>query len=268
MFLVLMYLIFVPVNVFANIEATLGLDMNNGTKINIASDSTFVGMEDSVDVPQKLWCRGNEDWDVCSWLWQNNPDGSKQCEFIEGNSNNGCTDQFINIDKEGTDCTIIFYKGFNKANHEGPWECRLIQISEPGKNFSDNVQANLRILSPPTIQLNASDIKIYKDEESYVEGKASDAYPATSITWKVEERNLLDVPKETCAQSVTDFCEPMASVLRYVGNEGDSGKNLNFIVSQTDSFGNIVATSKIIPIDIIDDGTNGGGVVWTAGKMT
>ena len=125
MFLVLMYLIFVPVNVFANIAASLGLDMNNGTKINIASNSIFVGMEDSVDVPQKLWCRGNEDWDVCSWLWQNNPDHSKNCEFIEGNIKNGCTDQFINIDKEGTDCNIIFYSGFNKADHEGLWECRL-----------------------------------------------------------------------------------------------------------------------------------------------
>ena len=132
-----------------------------------------------------------------------------------------------------------------------------MQISTPGKNFSSTVKANLRILSPPTIQLNASNIKIYKDEEFYVEGETSNAYPATSITWKVEERNLLDVSKETCAQSTTDFCDPMTSGLTYVRHGGDSGKNLEFIASQIDSFGNIVATPKTIPIEIIDDGTDG-----------
>ena len=129
MFLVLMYLIFVPVNVIANIAATLGLDMNNGTKITIDTGSTFVGMEGSVDTPQQLWCQGNEDWDVCSWLWQNDPGGSKECKFIEGNSDNGCKDPFIHIEKEEKDCNIIFYSGLNKDYHEGPWECRLSKFS-------------------------------------------------------------------------------------------------------------------------------------------
>ena len=135
-------------------------------------------------------------------------------------------------------------------------------------NFSSSINANLRILSPPTIQLNASNIKIYTDEEFYVEGVASNAYPATSITWKVDENNLLDVPKEQCDPSVNDVCEPMTSVLKYVGTGGDNGKSLEFIASQIDSFGNVVNTPQTIPIEIIDDGTDGGGVSWTAGKIT
>ena len=125
MFLVLMYLIFVPPNVIANIEATLGLDMNNGTKIKIEKNSIFVGMEGSVDTPQTLWCQGSDDWNVCIWRWQDNPNDSKNCEFIDGTSINECTDQFMNIDKEGTVCSIKFFSGFNKVDHEGSWECRL-----------------------------------------------------------------------------------------------------------------------------------------------
>ena len=135
-------------------------------------------------------------------------------------------------------------------------------------NFTDEVTANLRILHSPTISLNVSKIEIYKNEEVYIQGDVNDAYPATSISWKIEDQNLLNEPKKDCPQSRNDFCEPMTSVLKYVGHDGDTGKELEFLTYQTDSFGNVVSTQQAIPISIIDDGTNGGGVTWTAGKIT
>ena len=97
--------------------------MKNGTPIIINEQSVFVGVEGSVDIPQKLWCHGSEDWDVCSWVWQD--DTNKNCQLIDGTSINECTDQYINIDKNLMDCTIIFYSGLDRNNHEGSWQCRL-----------------------------------------------------------------------------------------------------------------------------------------------
>ena len=126
----------------------------------------------------------------------------------------------------------------------------------------------MRFLNPPSIALNTSSIKVYTDEDVYIQGVASNAYPATSLSWKIGERTLLEVPQEDCDMSMTEFCNPMTSVLKYIGTDGDTGKQLEFITSQTDSFGNVVTRQQAISIEIIDDGTNGGGVNWTAGKIT
>ena len=127
MFIICLYLIFFPINVQADIEATLGLDMKNGTPITILAESVFVGVEGSDNGPQTLWCHGSDEWDVCSWVWLENSEES--CELIDGTSINDCTDQFINIDKTQLDCSITFFSGFNKIDHEGPLQCRLSKFS-------------------------------------------------------------------------------------------------------------------------------------------
>jgi len=257
--------------VFSNIEVTLGLYTNDETPIKIDENSIFVGIEGSEYAPQKLWCQGSEDWKLCEWFWQDNYE--KRCEVyidIHGDVNKGCNNvypdfEFIHIDKEGLDCTVMFYQGLKKGDQEGSWRCRLQTIG--AVNSTDDATAEMRILNPPSIALNTSSIKVYTDENIYIKGVASDAYPATSISWKIEERTLLEVPKEDCDSSMTEFCDTMTSVLKYVGTDGDTGKQLEFVTSQTDSFGNIVTRQQAISIEIIDDGTNGGGVNWTTGKI-
>ena len=97
MIIILLYLILFPINVLANIEATLGLDMKNGTPVSIRAESVFVGVEGSDNAPQTLWCHGSEEWDVCSWVWPDNSEES--CKLIDQTDVNDCTDSFINIDK-------------------------------------------------------------------------------------------------------------------------------------------------------------------------
>ena len=116
-------------------------------------------------------------------------------------------------------------------------------------NSTDDATAEMRFLNPPSIALNTSSIKVYTDEDIYIQGVASTAYPATSISWKIEERTLLEVPKEDCDMSMTKFCNSMTSVLKYIGTDGDTGKQLEFITSQTDSFGNVVTKQQAISIE-------------------
>ena len=131
MYLILIYLILLPMKVLGNIEVTLGLYTNDGTSIPIVDNSIFVGIEGSEYAPQKLWCRGSEDWKLCEWFWQANVD--KRCEVyidINGEANKGCKHdvypdfEFIHIDKEGMDCTVMFYQGLKKDDQEGSWRCR------------------------------------------------------------------------------------------------------------------------------------------------
>ena len=128
MFIIWLYLIFFPVNVLADIEATLGLDMKNGTPVIIRAESVFVGVEGSDNAPQTLWCHGSDEWDVCSWVWPDNSEES--CKLIDQTDVNDCTDSFINIDKTQLDCSITFFSGLNKNDHEGPLQCRLSKLNK------------------------------------------------------------------------------------------------------------------------------------------
>ena len=123
MFVVLTYLILMTREVFS-LEATIGLYTINNEKINIPKESVFVGTGGNVPIPQQLWCHGSEYWNICSWIWQDNPE-KNNCNFWEGASINDCTDEFINIDKEDNDCNLKIFSGFTKNAHEGSWECRL-----------------------------------------------------------------------------------------------------------------------------------------------
>ena len=126
MFVVLTYLILVPIHVFASIEATMGLYTINRESIDIPNESVFVGTGGNVPstlLPWELWCHGNDAWDVCTWVWQRNPNNF--CQYIEDTPVNDCSDNSINIDREGNDCKLKLFSGFTKTDHEGLWACRL-----------------------------------------------------------------------------------------------------------------------------------------------
>ena len=117
--------------VFANIEVTLGLYKNDETSIPIVENSIFVGIEGSEYAIQKLWCRGSEDWKLCEWFWQDDDD--KRCEIyidINGKMSKDCKEdvypdfEFVFIDKEAMDCTVMFSHGLKKDDQEGAWRCR------------------------------------------------------------------------------------------------------------------------------------------------
>ena len=122
MFVILTYMIFMTGEVLS-IQASLGLYTINNEKLDIPANSVFVGTGGNVPVPQHLWCHGNEEWNICTWIWQENKDNN--CNYWEGTSINDCTDPFINIDKEENDCSLKIFSGFTKTDHEGSWECRL-----------------------------------------------------------------------------------------------------------------------------------------------
>ena len=109
-----------PVTVIA-LEATMGLYSIHNEQVDIPEGSVFVGTEEVK--PSELWCKGNEEWDICIWLWQDKV--GKSCKYIDDTPQNDCSDASINIDKEEKFCNLKFYSGFSKANHEGSWECRL-----------------------------------------------------------------------------------------------------------------------------------------------
>ena len=66
------------------------------------------------------------------------------------------------------------------------------QINGQASNLSF-VEAHLRIVVPPTVTLNVTtylDVGSFK--ETYVKGTTRDAYPGTALTWKIEDRILLE----------------------------------------------------------------------------
>ena len=122
-FITWIYMAIASTKVFA-LEATMGLYANDNERINILEESVFIGKEDNN--VSELWCHGDNTWDICSWLWKDKI--TNNCQYIEGitvNTVKVCTDDFMNIDRKENDCTLKFFSGFSKANHEGPWECRL-----------------------------------------------------------------------------------------------------------------------------------------------
>ena len=140
----------------------------------------------------------------------------------------------------------------------------------PNDNFSSNVEAHLRVLKPPTLSLNLSSIRVHKDEELYIKGTTHDAYPAASILWKIEDRNLLETSPETCPENEDPsyVCPSFSSTLAYTGQDLDDNKNLEFVAKQIDSFKNVLNTTKTVQIEIVVDSDGGGEVLWTAGKIS
>ena len=128
----------------------------------------------------------------------------------------------------------------------------------------------MRILSPPSIGLNVSQISTHKNEVVYIKGVTNNAYPGTAISWQIENKKLLETPTGNCSQdsSPTYVCPSLTSVLPYTALDEDNGKLLDFVAKQIDTFKNVVNTQKSVPIQIIDNGDDNGNVDWTAGKIT
>ena len=115
-------LVIAPIELLA-LDATMGLYANDNSAIEILDESVFIGKEDK-NVSQ-LWCKSDDDWDVCSWLWKDKADNYCLTYKILDTNHYVCTDDNMNVDRIENDCNLQFSSGFSRASHEGPWECRL-----------------------------------------------------------------------------------------------------------------------------------------------
>ena len=113
-----------PLGVYT-LKASMGLYTTKSQKVEISSNSVFVGKEENSLIHQ-LWCHGDDSWDICTWIWKDN----QYCKYIQANpSVRQCSNNLDRIDRTGNDCNLEV-SSLLKAKHEGQWSCRLSKYNK------------------------------------------------------------------------------------------------------------------------------------------
>ena len=119
-----MFMVVMPVGVYT-LHASMGLYTITNEMVEISSESVFVGKEETALI-RRLWCRGSDSWDICTWIWRDN----QYCKYIQANpSVRQCSNNLDKIDRTGTDCNLEI-SSLLKEKHEGRWTCRLSKYNK------------------------------------------------------------------------------------------------------------------------------------------